>query len=951
MTSSSLERSTARAMAARLWLRILCIAVATGGVLQARAQPDLKGFISIDCGIEAKTGYVDDMTTLSYVPDDGFTDGAGTNHNISVEYMTPSISKRYHNLRSFPDGARSCYTLRSLVPGLKYLIRAVFMYGNYDGLNKLPVFDLYIGVDFLTTVNITRPDGAALEEAIVVVPDDFVQVCLVNTGAGTPFISGLDLRPLKSTLYPQVTETQGLSLFGRWNFGPTSNTEIIRYPEDPHDRVWLPWINPTDWAVISTTLTVQHIENDIFEAPSSVMRTAITPRNASANLQFSWEAYTQPKDPVPGYIANFHFAELQLLPSNAVREFRINLNGRPVYNESYKPTYLYTDAIFNRKPFLRYLMYNISINATANSTLPPIINAVEVFSIIPTTSVGTDSHDASAMMEIKAKYEMKKNWVGDPCVPNTLAWDRLTCSYSSSSRPRITSLNMSSSGLTGDISSSFTSLKAVQYLNLSNNNLTGSIPDALSQLPSLTVLDLTGNQLSGSIPYGLLKRIQDGSLDLRYGNNPNLCTNGNSCQLAERKNKLVIYIVVPIVLVVVIVSIAVIFFCLRTRRPGPVSNSIGPQNEKKANAPKNGDQMHSSLPRLENRRFTYQELEMMTNNFQQELGRGGFGCVYDGFLEDHTRVAVKLMFKNSQQGDKEFLAEAQILTRIHHKNLVSMIGYSKDGDNMALVYEYMPEGTLHEHIAENSNRRFLPWRQRLLIALESAQGLEYLHKGCNPPLIHRDVKTTNILLNAMLEAKIADFGLSKAFNQNNDTHVSTNTLVGTPGYVDPEYLMTMQPTTKSDVYSFGIVLLELVTGKSALLKDLDNTSIIQWVEQHLVRGNIEDVVDARMHGDHDINSVWKAIDIALKCTMQESARRPTMTDVVALLQECIELENKCSKYGNMTSHFYTTNSENHHSSYNMYNVDQSTNVIQSDDAFEVRHDIARVSMDIGPVAR
>uniref|UniRef100_A0A0D3G9Z6 non-specific serine/threonine protein kinase n=1 Tax=Oryza barthii TaxID=65489 RepID=A0A0D3G9Z6_9ORYZ len=795
-------------------------------------------FISIDCGLEGKTGYLDDKTNLSYVPDDGFTD-AGTNHNISVEFMTPLISRRNYNLRSFPDGERNCYTLRSLTAGLKYLIRAAFVYGNYDGLKKPPVFDLYIGVNFLTMVNITGLDGAALEEAIVVVPDDFVQVCLVNTGTGTPFISGLDLRPLKSTLYPQVTETQGLSLFGRWNFGPTMNQRtdsiVTRYPDDPHDREWVPWINPFDWTVISTTTMVQNIENDIFEAPLRVMQTAITPRNASGNIEFAWDAYTQPKDPTPGYIANFYFTEVQLLPSNVLRQFYINLNGRLVYNESYTPLYLYADLIYEKKPFLRYPEYNISINATSNSMLPPIINAIEVFSVMPTINVATDSEDASAMMAIKVKYQVKKNWMGDPCVPKTLAWDSLTCSYSTSIRPRITSLNLSSSDLRGDISSSFANLKGVQYLNLSNNNLTGSIPDALSQLPLLAVL-----------------------------------------------------------------------------KPAQWINSIWTSQKNSRWLPRS---------KLENRRFTYRELEMMTDNFQLELGRGGFGCVYDGFLEDHTRVAVKLMFKNSKQGDKEFLGE--ILTRIHHKNLVSMIGYCKDGDNMALVYEYMSEGTLQEHIA----------------------GLEYLHKGCNPPLIHRDVKATNILLNAMLEAKIADFGLSKAFNRNNDTHVSTNTLAGTPGYVDPEYLMTMQPTTKSDVYSFGVVLLELVTGKPALLRDLDNTSIIQWVQQHLARGNIEDVVDARMHGDHDINSVWKVVDIALKCTMQESIHRPTMTGVVAMLQECIELENRHLKD-------YAANSENHNSSYNTYGVDQSTNVIQSNDAFEVGHNIARVpTMATGPVVR
>ncbi|GJN14993.1 hypothetical protein PR202_gb01877 [Eleusine coracana subsp. coracana] len=275
-------------------------------------------------------------------------------------------------------------------------------------------------------------------------------------------------------------------------------------------------------------------------------------------------------------------------------------------------------------------------------------------------------------------------------------------------------LNLSFSGLSGDISSSFANLKAVQYL---------------------------------------------------YGNNPNLCTNADSCQTTKGSSKLAIYI-------------------------GPTNSVVKPLNETPMSHVSRDGAMDapSSLQQLENRRFTYKELEVITNNFKQVLGRGGFGYVYDGFLENGTQVAVKLRSDSSNQGVKEFLAEAQILTRIHHKNLVSMIGYCKDGDYMALVYEYMSEGTLQESIeGSGQSGRFLNWRQRLKIALESAQGLEYLHMGSNPPLIHRDVKTSNILLNSKLEAKIADFGLSKAFNRDNDTHISTNVIVGTPGYVDPEY--------------------------------------------------------------------------------------------------------------------------------------------------------------------
>ncbi|KAM0875076.1 hypothetical protein ACQ4PT_037029 [Festuca glaucescens] len=223
-------------------------------------------------------------------------------------------------------------------------------------------------------------------------------------------------------------------------------------------------------------------------------------------------------------------------------------------------------------------------------------------------------------MAIKAKYQVRRNWMGDPCCPGTvMVWDTLTCNYTIAGPPRIRRVELSSSGLNGDISSSFANLKAVQYLNLSTNNLVGSIPDALSQLSSLTVL--INEQL---------REAAQNKIMTSYASGNDVYTD-NSLQ-------------------------------------------------------------------LENRRFTYEELEMITNNFQKVLGQGGFAKVYNGFLEDGNQVAVKLLSNSSIEGVSEFLMEAQISTRIHHKNLVSLIGYCKDGDCMALVYEYMSEGTLQEHI-------------------------------------------------------------------------------------------------------------------------------------------------------------------------------------------------------------------------------------------------------------
>jgi len=909
-SGENMDRSKPRALATgRSWwllpLLLYLAAIAPAGLLQARAQPDSNGFITLDCGLPGPS-YVDGTTNLTYHPDDAFTD-AGEKHNISqTEYKM-----LFGSLRSFPDGKRNCYTLRSLTAGNKYLIRANFMYGNYDGLNKPPDFDLYIGVNFWQTVDGWTQERAALTwEAIVTVPDNFVQVCLVKTSDTTPFISGLELRPLKSSMYPQVNATQGLSFLRRYNLGVTDN--YVRYPDDPYDRVWFPQkIDET--TVISTDKMVQNSDKDEFEVPSKVMQTAINSHNASDNIILGWSLTPDP--PPPGCIFILYFSEIEPLPDKAVRQFYTKINDE--VGQDYTPRYLQSGAIFNKNPQRGNGQYTATIKATASSTLPPIINAYELFFVISTAKFGTESQDVSAITAIKIKYRVTKNWTGDPC--DSFTWTGLRCRSAISARPRITSVNMSFSSLNGDISPTFANLTAVQYINLSYNNLTGTIPDVLSQLPSLTTLDLTGNNLSGSIPPGLRKKIQDGVLKIKYDNNPNLCTHGDSCTTTKEKSRLGIYIAVPVAVTLLVVSVIVLVFLLKRKRK---------------------DDAHSSL-QLQNRRFTYKELEMATKNFRNVIGQGGFGKVYHGSLEDDTQVAVKMPSKSSpKQVMEQFLMEAQILTRIHHKNLISLIGYCKDEKHVALVYEYMSKGNLEDHIKEQN----LTWRQRVQIVLEAAQGLEYLHKGCNPPLIHRDVKTANILLNEKLEAKVADFGISKAFNLDKcSTYVSTENVVGTRGYLDPEYHATMRLTRKSDVFSFGVVLLELITGKPAILPAPDFISIIQWTSRRLRCGEIESVVDERMNGDHDINSIWKAANVARDCTAPTSTERPTMTDVVAQLQECLVLEEARAGV-DTTQSFHTGNSGDLNSNYST-NAN-TANASQRSAAFEMVE-----MMDTGPATR
>ncbi|XXG57278.1 hypothetical protein AAC387_Pa03g4479 [Persea americana] len=288
-------------------------------------------------------------------------------------------------------------------------------------------------------------------------------------------------------------------------------------------------------------------------------------------------------------------------------------------------------------------------------------------------------------------------------------------------------------------------------------------------------------------------REEDGILD----GNPDLCVPG-SCSRHSNKRKITIPIAASVASVVFLSILLIILRRFKWRKEDPVVK------------PNNAGDLFSS----EKRRFTYAQVITMTNNFKRSIGKGGFGTVYHGQMLDGTQVAVKMLSQQSVkllshtcQGPDEFQNEVQLLMRIHHRNLVPFIGYCQEGECTALIYEYMAQGNLGSHLlGTNGCTKALNWGQRLRIALDIAQGLEYLHTGCKPAIIHRDMKTANILLNERFEAKTGDFGLSKVlFKDDEQTHVST-LVKGTPGYLDPEYFHSNNLTQKSDVYGFGVVL-------------------------------------------------------------------------------------------------------------------------------------------------
>ncbi|GLU14400.1 hypothetical protein SLE2022_309740 [Rubroshorea leprosula] len=266
--------------------------------------------------------------------------------------------------------------------------------------------------------------------------------------------------------------------------------------------------------------------------------------------------------------------------------------------------------------------------------------------------------------------------------------------------------------------------------------------------------------------------------------------------------------------------------------------------------------------------FTHSEIVEITSNFKTMIGKGGFGEVYFGTLKDGTDVAFKVLLSSSEQRRKEFRAEAKLLTVVHHKNLVSLEGYCDEDNKEALIYDYMPNGDLKQHLS----------------------GLEYLH-GCKPPIVHRDLKPDNILFNKHMQAKIADFGLSRAFSTEFASYVSTCP-ANTFGYLDPESFKTGHVSKKSDVYSFGIILLEQVTGKPAVItQDTENRiNIINWIDPLIKTGDIRNIiVDPRLNGEFDINAARKAIKIALSC-VKSIKERPDISHVLTKLKECMDIE-------------------------------------------------------------
>ncbi|XP_042063754.1 proline-rich receptor-like protein kinase PERK3 [Salvia splendens] len=289
--------------------------------------------------------------------------------------------------------------------------------------------------------------------------------------------------------------------------------------------------------------------------------------------------------------------------------------------------------------------------------------------------------------------------------------------------------------------------------------------------------------------------------------------------------------------------------------------------------------------------LTYEELKEATNNFETTniLGEGGFGRVFKGVLSDGTAVAIKRLSSGGQQGDKEFLVEVEMLSRLHHRNLVKLVGYynNRDSSQNLLCYELVPNGSLeawlHGPLGLNCP---LDWDTRMKIALDAARGLAYLHEDSQPCVIHRDFKASNILLENNFLAKVSDFGLAKQAPEGRANYLSTR-VMGTFGYVAPEYAMTGHLLVKSDVYSYGVVLLELLTGRKPV--DMSQPSgqenLVTWARPILrEKDRLEELADPRLSGKYPKEDLFRVCTIAAACVAPDASQRPTMGEVVQSLK-------------------------------------------------------------------
>ncbi|BFG15510.1 hypothetical protein CerSpe_017840 [Prunus speciosa] len=483
---------------------------------------------------------------------------------------------------------------------------------------------------------------------------------------------------------------------------------------------------------------------------------------------------------------------------------------------------------------------------------------------------------------------LAESWEGNNACDG---WSFIVCD----TQGKVITVNFENKHFTGIISPAFANLTSLKILVLKNNNLTGSIPANLLTLQQLQLLDVSNNNLFGEIPKFpyTVKLITTGNVLIgttpSSGGGGNATTPNGSPALASGGSSMSPGMVSGIVISVVTFIVVVLFVSIKCYgNKKHIVRAVDSENGCNG-VPSDKTGLH--LSEGGNVAISIEVLRKVTNNFSEDtiLGRGGFGVVYKGELHDGTRIAVKRMecVAVSTEGMNEFEAEIAFLAKVKHRHLVSLLGYCINGNERLLVYEYMPQGTLTQHLFNWREKGVPPltWRQRITIALDVARGVEYLHGLAPQSFIHRDLKPSNILLGDDMRAKVADFGLVKHAPDANSVETR---VAGTFGYLAPEYTATGRATTRVDVYAFGVVLMQLLSGKKALDDTIsdERSLLVTWFRRFLTKKeNIPKAIDETLknHDEETMECIYEVAELAGHCTAHNPFQRPEMGYVVNIL--------------------------------------------------------------------